>query len=80
MKLKRKVCVAVCVLLCFILYLRPISKYKLPGAYIQMADLTAGFCVTSLGGLHLEGLTHAGIHFRNFTLIYHFATLRGKQC
>ena len=27
-----------------------------------------GFCVTSLGGLYLEGLTHGGAYFRNFTV------------
>ena len=27
------------------------------GAYIWRGDLTEGFCVTSLGGLYLEGLT-----------------------
>ena len=26
------------------------------GAYIWTGDLTEGFCVTGLGGLHLEGL------------------------
>ena len=46
------------VFLCFILYLRAISKYKPPGgAYIWRGDLSEGFCyVTSLGGLYLEGL------------------------
>ena len=45
-------------LLCFTLHLRAISKYKPPGggAYIWRGDLTEGFCVTSLGGLYLEGL------------------------
>ena len=43
-------------LLCFTLYFRAISKYKPPGAYIWMGDLTEGFCVTSLGDLYLEGL------------------------
>ena len=27
------------------------------------------FCVTSLGGLHLEGLIRGGAHFLNFTVI-----------
>ena len=47
------------VFLCFILYLKAISKYKPPrgGAYIWRGDLSEGFCyVTSLGGLYLEGL------------------------
>ena len=26
------------------------------------------FCVTSLGGLYLEGLVHVGAYFRNFTV------------
>ena len=43
-------------LLCFTLYLRAISKYKSPGAYIWRGDLTEGFCVMSLGDLYLEGL------------------------
>ena len=30
-------------LLCFILYLRAISKYKFPGPYIWRGDLTEGF-------------------------------------
>ena len=30
-------------LLCFILYLREISMYKRPGAYIRRGDLTEGF-------------------------------------
>ena len=30
-------------LLCFTLYLRPISKYKAPGADIRRGDLTEGF-------------------------------------
>ena len=39
------------------------------GAYIWRGDLTEGFCVTSLGGLYLEGLIHGGACFRNFTVI-----------
>jgi len=27
-------------------------------------------CVTSLGGLYLEGLIHGGAYFRNFTVFY----------
>ena len=53
----------------FTLYLRAISKYKPPGPYIWRGDLTEGFCVTSLGGLCLEGLIHGGVYFRN--LRYH---------
>ena len=46
------------VFLCFILYLRAISKYKPPGgAYIWRGDLSEGFCyVTSLGGYIWRGL------------------------
>ena len=40
------------------------------GAYIWRGDLTEGFCVTGLGGLHLEGLIHGGAYFRNFTVIH----------
>ena len=36
------------------------------GAYIWSGDLTEGFCVTSLGGLYLEGLIHGQAYFRNF--------------
>ena len=38
---------------------------------IDWASLTVGrlFCVTSLGGLYLEGLLHGGAFFRNFTVI-----------
>ena len=43
-------------LLCFILNLRAISEYKPPGACNWRDDLSEGFCITSLGGLHLEGL------------------------
>ena len=42
-------------LLCFTLYLRATSKYNPVGAYVWRGDLTEGFCVTSLGGLYLEG-------------------------
>ena len=42
------------------------------GAYIRRGDLTEGFCVTSLGGLYLEGLIHGGAYFRNFTVISKF--------
>ena len=40
------------------------------GAYISGGDLTEGFCVTSLGGLYLEGLIHEGEYFRNSTVYY----------
>ena len=38
------------------------------GAYIRRGDLMEVFCVTTLGGLYLEGLTHGGAYFRNFTV------------
>ena len=34
-------------------------------------DLTEGFCITSLGGLFLEGLIHGGAYFWNFT-VHHY--------
>ena len=36
------------------------------GAYIWRGILTGVFCVTSLGGLYLEGLIRGGAYFRNF--------------
>ena len=56
-------------LLCFILYLRALSKYKPPGAYIWRGDLTEGFLRYEFGGLYLKGLIHGGAYFRNFTVI-----------
>ena len=50
-------------LLCFILYLRALSKYKPPAAYIRRGDLTEGFL-----RYDFEGLTFGGAYFRNFTL------------
>ena len=44
-------------LLCFTLCLRPISKYKPPGAYIWRGDLTEGFLRYEFEGLMcMEGL------------------------
>ena len=54
-------------LLCFILYLRALSKYKPPGAYIRRGDLTEGFL-----RYEFEGLIHGGAYFRNFTVIIIF--------
>ena len=54
--MKKFICFTEQFLLCFILNLRAIYKYKPPGAYIWRGDLTEGFCVTGLGGLYLEGL------------------------
>ena len=39
------------------------------GAYIWRGDLTQG-CVTSLGGLYLEGLIHGGAYFSEFYGIF----------
>ena len=50
-------------LLCFTLYLRAISKYKPPGAYIWRGDLTEGFLRYEFGGL-----IFGGAYFRNFTV------------
>ena len=45
----------------FVLF-KAISKYKPSGAYIRRGDLTEeSFCITSLGGLYLEGLTRGRI-------------------
>ena len=49
-------------LLCFTLYLRPISKYKAPGAYIRRGDLTEGVLRYEFGGLHGRA------YFRNLTV------------
>ena len=48
-------CVTVPFLLCFILYLRAISKYKPPGAYIWRGNLTEGFLRYEFGGLLFGG-------------------------
>ena len=42
-------------LLCFTLYLRATSKYKLSGAYIRRGDLTEGFLRYDSGGLIFGG-------------------------
>ena len=52
-------------LLCFTLYLRAISKYKSPGAYIWRGDLTEGFLCYEFGGL-----IFGGAYFRNFKVFY----------
>ena len=64
-------------LLCFTLYLRAISKYKSPGAYIWRGDLTEGFLRYRFGGLIFGGAyTWRGL-FSEFygiiiTIIIHF--------
>ena len=42
-------------LLCFILYLGALSKYKPPGAYIRRGDLTEGFLRDEFEGLIFGG-------------------------
>ena len=42
-------------LICFTLYLRAISKYKPPGAYIWRGDLTEGFLRYEFGGVIFGG-------------------------
>ena len=39
------------------------------GAYVRRGDLMEVFCVTILGGLYLEGLTHGGTYVRNFSFL-----------
>ena len=57
------------VFLCFTLYLTDISKNKPPAGLIFGGAIERRvFCVTSLGGLYLEGLIHGGTYFRNFTI------------
>ena len=59
----KNLCVTVTLLICFILYLRAISKYKPPGAYIRRGDFTGGFL-----RCEFEGLIFGGAHFWNCTL------------
>ena len=54
------------VLLCFILYLRALSKYKPPEACIRRGDLTEVFL-----RYEFEGFIFGGAYFRNFTVYYH---------
>ena len=52
----QKLYVTVPFLLCFtISYLRAITKYKPPGAYIRKGDLTEGFLSYEFGGLIFGG-------------------------
>ena len=54
-------------LLCITLHLRAISKYKPRGGlYLEGRFSGCFFCVTSLGGLYLEGLIHVGDYFRDY--------------
>ena len=67
----QKLCVTVQLMLCFILNLRAISKYKSPGAYIWRGDLTKGyFALRGLGGCIC-----GGAYFRNFTVCQKLPTV-----
>ena len=46
-----------------------------PGAYIWRGDLTRVFCVTSLGGLYLEGLIFGILRYLDTTLFEMLASL-----
>ena len=50
-------------------YLRAIFQVQAPGGLIFGGTIKRRvFCITSLGGLYLEGLMHGGAYFRNFTV------------
>ena len=49
-------------------FLRAISKYKPPGAYIRRGDLTKGLLRSESGRLIFGGLIHGGAYFWNFTV------------
>ena len=51
-------------------FLRAISKYKPPGAYIRRGDLTEGFLL-----YEFEGLIHGGAYFWR----YHVCTFHHPQ-
>ena len=53
----QKIYVTVQFLLCFMLYLRALFKYKHPRAYIRRGDLTVGFLC-----YEFEGLTFGGAY------------------
>ena len=46
-------------------FLRAISKYKPPGAYIRRGDLTKGLLRSESGRLIFGGLIHGGAYFWN---------------
>ena len=60
----KKIYVTVPFLLCFMLYLRVLSKYKSLKAYNQRGDLTEGFL-----RYEFVGLMFGGAYFRNFTVL-----------
>ena len=49
------------------------------GAYIWRGDLMEGFLRYRVGGLYLEGLTHGGAYFRNFTVTMIDCEARGQR-
>ena len=67
----KNLCVTVQFLLCFILNLRTISKYKPWGGLVfGGAIYRTFFCVMSLGGLYLERFIHGVAYFQNFTVFH----------
>ena len=61
-------------LLCFTLYLRAISKYKPPGAYIWRGDLTEGFLRYRFGGVGW-GYTWRGLFSEFYCRLFHVAVV-----
>ena len=57
-------------LLCFTLYLRAIFQVQASGELIFGGGFNGGFFVLPVWGAYiiLEGLTHEGAYFRNFTV------------
>ena len=62
---KKKICVTVPLLLCFILHLRAISKFKPLRAYIWRGINGSFFLRYDFGRRILERLIHGGAHFGN---------------
>ena len=57
-------------LLCFILNLRAIYKYKPPAPFIWRGDLTEGFLRYDLGSIYLKGLIFEILRYIVFVLIH----------
>ena len=51
-----------------------------PGAYIRRGTITEGFLRYDFGDLYLEGLTHGGTYFRNFTVSAYLPGQYKKSC
>ena len=66
----KNLCVTVQFLLCFILNLRTISKYKPRGACIWRDNLSEIFLHYEFGGPILEGFVHGVAYFQNFTVFH----------